>query len=251
MNKIALTEERLQKYLANLGLGSRREIEGWIRQGRVRVGHEIATLGATVTQRSSIFVDGRPVYAQKQPILPKVLMYYKPEGQICTSEDPEGRETVFRSLPRLHQGRWIMIGRLDVSTMGLLLFTTHGELAHRLMHPRYEIEREYAVRVRGEITSEILSKLKEGVMLEDGMAQFEEIKLVGGAGSNHWYHVTLKEGRNREVRRLWESQGVDVTRLIRVRHGNITLPRELSRGRWDYLSSDGVRRLGALVGLSF
>ena len=251
MNKPELQEERLQKYLANLGVGSRREIERWIEQGRVRVGHEIATLGMKVSPRSHIFVDGRPIFAKSEESIPRVLMYYKPEGQICTAEDPEGRETVFSSLPRLRQGRWVMIGRLDVSTMGLLLFTTHGELAHRLMHPSYEIEREYAVRVRGEVTTEILTRMKEGVMLEDGMAKFEDIKHVGGEGTNQWYHTTLREGRNREVRRLWESQQVDVTRLIRVRYGNVTLPRELSRGRWEHMTTEQIYRLGSLVQLNF
>lgn len=245
--------ERLQKYLANMGIASRREIERWIEDGRVIVDGKAAELGTKVTELSRIKIDGKPIRnnpRQAEPF-PKVLMYYKPEGQVCTMDDPEGRNTVFDRLPRLRQGRWVMIGRLDINTMGLLLFTTHGELAHRLMHPSYEIEREYAVRIRGEVSASMLTQLRTGVELEDGIAKFDSVVHQGGEGLNQWYHVTLKEGRNREVRRLWESQGLTVSRLIRLRFGNVSLPREVMRGRWEYLTKLQVHKLGDLVKLDF
>ena len=245
--------ERLQKYLADMGIASRREIERWIEAGRIIVDGQKAELGTKVSDHSKIKIDGE--FIRKNPhqatAFPKVLMYYKPEGLVCTMDDPEGRKTVFERLPRLRQGRWIMIGRLDINTMGLLLFTTHGELAHRLMHPRYEIEREYAVRTRGEVTPAMLTKLRTGVELEDGMAKFDTVTHQGGDGLNHWYHVTLKEGRNREVRRLWESQEITVSRLIRLRYGNVALPREVSRGRWEHLTKLQVHKLADLVELDF
>ncbi len=255
VNKRSATEERLQKYLANFGLGSRREIESWIAEGRLKVDGQVATLGQKVTSKSRIALDGKLLYLnapRNAEPFPKVLLYYKPEGEICTQEDPEGRKTVFQSLPRLRGKRWIMVGRLDINTMGLLLFTTNGEFANRLMHPKYEIEREYAVRVRGPITQAMLTRLRTGVELEDGVAHFDTVTLVGGEGSNQWFHVTLKEGKNREVRRLWESQeGIQVSRLTRVRFGNILLPRDMSRGRWEYLSTLEIQKLGDLVGLNF
>jgi 23S rRNA pseudouridine2605 synthase len=247
-------EERLQKYLATLGLGSRREIETWITEGRLKVDGQIAVLGQKVTSRSRLALDGKllrlSVPRGGEPF-PKVLLYYKPEGEICTLDDPEGRKTVFQALPRLRGKRWIMVGRLDLNTMGLLLFTTNGELANRLMHPKYEIEREYAVRVRGHVTNSMLTRLRTGVELEDGLAHFDTVTPAGGEGTNAWYHVTLKGGKNREVRRLWESQeGIQVSRLTRVRFGNILLPREMQRGRWEYLSKLEVQKLGDLVKLN-
>jgi 23S rRNA pseudouridine2605 synthase len=177
-------------------------------------------------------------------------MYHKPEGQICTRHDPENRETVFQHLPKLRKGRWIMIGRLDINTSGLLLFTTDGELANRLMHPSSEIERQYAVRVLGKVDEEILARLKKGVKLEDGMAKFDIIMDAGGEGANHWYQVVIKEGRNREVRRLWESQGLTVSRLIRVRYGAIHLPKSLRLGMIQDLNVDEINLLRESVGLS-
>jgi 23S rRNA pseudouridine2605 synthase len=181
---------------------------------------------------------------------PRVLIYHKPEGQICTQDDPEGRESVFEHLPKVRSGRWVMVGRLDINTSGLLLFTTDGEMANHLMHPSNEVEREYAVRVFGQVSPETLQRLKAGVKLEDGMAKFDHIIDGGGEGSNHWYHVVLKEGRNREVRRLWESQGVKVSRLIRVRYANLTLPRSQHIGRWEELSLEQVNSLRQAVGLA-
>lgn len=244
-------EQRLQKYLATLGLGSRREIEEWIAAGRIVVNSHVATLGQKVSTVDRISVDGKLIAsstAKALEVFPKVLLYYKPEGEICTMDDPEGRKTVFQALPRLRDKRWVMVGRLDVNTMGLLLFTTSGELANRLMHPKYEIEREYAVRVRGHVTNSMLTRLRTGVELEDGMAHFETVTSIGGEGTNHWYNVTLKEGKNREVRRLWESQeGIQVSRLTRVRFGNVLLPREMHRGRWEYLTKLQVQQLADLV----
>lgn len=249
------SEERLQKHLATLGLGSRREIEEWIAAGRIKVDGQVATLGQKVTTSARISIDGKPMRAPAARIFdafPKVLLYYKPEGEICTMDDPDGRKTVFQALPRLRGKRWIMVGRLDLNTMGILLFTTHGELANRLMHPKYEIEREYAVRVRGHVTNSMLTRLRTGVELEDGVAHFDTVTPVGGEGTNYWYNVTLKEGKYREVRRLWESQeGIQVSRLTRVRFGNMLLPREMHRGHWEYLSKLEIQKLGDLVQLKF
>lgn len=243
--------EKIQKVLANLGIGSRREIERWIREGRIRINQQAAKLGDRIDLTAKILLDGKPV-----PLVPaadfqrRVMIYHKPEGEICARSDPEGRPTVFEHLPRLRGQRWIMIGRLDINTLGLLVFTNDGELAHRLSHPSYEIEREYAVRVLGKVDEKILQRLKKGVKLEDGMAAFTRIEERGGSGANHWYHVVLKEGRNREVRRLWESQGINVSRLLRVRFGNVTLPEDLSRGQHRELKADDIQKLARLVGLT-
>lgn len=236
--------EKIQKVLANAGLGSRRQIEEWLREGRISVNGQVANLGDRMTTEDRVRVDGQEVRLVKSnTVKTRVILYHKPEGEICSRSDPEGRTTVFDHLPMLRNGRWITVGRLDYNTSGVLLLTNNGELANRLMHPSSEIEREYAVRVQGQVTPEMLSKLKKGVRLEDGHAQFDDIEDAGGEGTNHWYHVLVKEGRNRMVRRLWESQGVVVSRLIRVRFGNITLPRMLRRGKWTELTFDEISKL--------
>ncbi len=243
--------EKLQKVLARAGFGSRREMEGWIEAGRISVNGQIAKLGERVGENDTIRVDGKPVSKQRvSEGRRRVLVYHKPLGEVTSRDDPEGRTTVFDRLPSRVKGRWIAVGRLDINTLGLLLFTTDGELANRLMHPSSEIEREYAVRVLGEVDQKTLNALKQGVELEDGMAHFDGIKYSGGEGSNQWYHVTLKEGRNREVRRLWESQGVTVSRLIRVRYGPIWLPRGLRPGRWEELDEKSIQLLLQTVGMA-
>jgi 23S rRNA pseudouridine2605 synthase len=242
--------ERLQKVLARAGHGSRREIESWIRDGKITVNDRLAELGVSVTERDLVKIDGRLVSISTDPARDiRSLIYHKPAGELTTRKDTAGRPTVFDSLPRIKHGRWISIGRLDMNTSGLLLVTTDGELAHRLMHPSYEIEREYAVRVLGKVTEQMLQNLQQGVELDDGMASFASILDAGGAGANHWYHVIVREGRNREVRRLWESQGVKVSRLIRVRYGPVSLPRELSAGRFRDLSQAEAGALYAAVKL--
>ncbi len=236
--------------LARAGLGARRALEQWIVDGRVSVDGRIATLGERVTAAQVIRVDGEPLsYAKTLPLRRRVLVYHKPEGQLCTRSDPKGRPTVFEHLPVLRNGRWVIIGRLDMNTSGLLLFTNDGELANRLMHPSSEIEREYAVRVLGPVDQAALQKLLTGVDLDDGRAAFDDIVDAGGAGANHWYHVILKEGRYREVRRLWEAVGATVSRLIRVRYADIPLPRMLREGRWEELDRAQVAALAARVGL--
>lgn len=253
VKKEKVVGEKLQKILANAGKGSRRELEEVIAAGRVSVDGKIARLGDRVQVNSStkIRIDGHLVSlipAQKE--ICRVLMYYKPEGELCTRSDPEGRATVFDRLPRLNGARWIAVGRLDINTSGLLLFTTDGELANRLMHPSREVEREYSVRVFGEVDEAMLQRLRKGVQLEDGPANFKEIKAVGGTGINQWFDVTLTEGRNREVRRLWESQGIQVSRLIRIRYGNIRLEKSLPRGGWEEMGLEQVNYLRQLVSLA-
>ncbi|MDG1581318.1 23S rRNA pseudouridine(2605) synthase RluB [Pseudomonas sp. GOM6] len=242
--------EKLQKVLARAGLGSRRDIEQWIADGRVKVNGAVATLGVRVEARDAISVDGQLLKREDAQVVRRVLIYNKPEGEICTRDDPEGRPTVFDRLPRPKEGRWINIGRLDINTTGLLLFTTDGELANRLMHPSYEMDREYAVRVRGEVTEEMIEQLKAGVMLEDGPAKFTDIKEApGGEGFNHWYHCVVMEGRNREVRRLWESQGLVVSRLKRVRFGPVFMTSDLPMGRWREMGQREIDILSEEVGL--
>ncbi|QLD33538.1 23S rRNA pseudouridine(2605) synthase RluB [Mannheimia varigena] len=250
--KAKVVGEKLQKILARAGQGSRRELEEIIAAGRVSVDGKIATLGDRVQVSSStkIRIDGHLInLISTQKEICRVLMYYKPEGELCTRSDPEGRATVFDRLPRLTGSRWIAVGRLDINTSGLLLFTTDGELANRLMHPSREVEREYSVRVFGNIDDAMLQRLRKGVQLEDGPANFKQIKVVGGTGLNQWFDVTLTEGRNREVRRLWESQGVEVSRLIRIRYGNIKLDKGLPRGGWEEMGLEQVNYLRELVGL--
>ncbi|WP_439858888.1 23S rRNA pseudouridine(2605) synthase RluB [Pseudomonas sp. MBLB4136] len=243
--------EKLQKVLARMGLASRREIEAWIGQGRVKVNGATASLGARVDLHDAIAIDGRLIKREEAAeSVRRVLIYNKPDGEICTRDDPEGRPTVFDRLPRPKEGRWINIGRLDINTTGLLMFTTDGELANRLMHPSYQMDREYAVRVRGEVDEEMIERLKAGVMLEDGPAKFTDIKEApGGEGFNHWYHCVVMEGRNREVRRLWESQGLVVSRLKRVRFGPVFLTSDLTMGRWREMSQREVDILSEEVGL--
>ncbi|MGL4268691.1 MAG: 23S rRNA pseudouridine(2605) synthase RluB [Plesiomonas sp.] len=244
--------EKLQKVLAGAGHGSRREIEAMIGQGRVSVDGKVATLGDRVDTRQplKVRIDGHIVsIKEKDEVICRVLAYYKPEGELCTRKDPDGRPTVFDRLPRMKGARWIAVGRLDVNTSGLLLFTTDGELANRLMHPSQEVEREYSVRVFGAVDDAMLQRLRLGVQLEDGPASFKSIKFQGGEGINQWFNVTLTEGRNREVRRLWESQGVQVSRLIRVRYGDIKLPKLVPRGGWAELELKDVNYLRELVGL--
>ena len=240
--------ERLQKFLARVGLGSRRQIEDWIRQGRITVNGATAQLGSQVNGAEKIQIDGQPIQVRPFGQRRRVLAYYKPVGEIASRHDPAGRPTIFEHLPPLRDSRWIVVGRLDLNTQGLLLLTNDGELANRLMHPSSQIEREYAVRVLGEVPPEMLKRLREGVPLEDGLARFDEIREAGGEGANHWYHVILREGRNREVRRLWESQGVTVSRLTRVRFGPVTLRRGLHPGRWDELDEAQIRGLLEAVG---
>jgi len=245
--------EKLQKVLARCGYGSRREIESFIQSGRISVDGQLATLGDRIEVKSNtkIRLDGHFLKIKEaEKTVCRILAYYKPEGELCTHHDPEGRPTVFDRLPKLTGSRWIAIGRLDVNTCGLLLFTTDGELANRLMHPRHEVEREYAVRVFGEINDAKIRQLTKGVQLEDGEANFKTLKFRGGEGMNQWFNVTLTEGRNREVRRLWEAVGIQVSRLIRVRYGDIYLPKGLPRGGWTELGLAQINYLRQLVGLT-
>lgn len=242
--KATVDGEKLHKVLARAGFGSRRALEDWIASGRVRVNGKRATVGMRVDTSDRIEVDGKRVDRRRLgPAQVRVLRYHKPEGEICSRRQDSERSSVFDALPRLKSGRWIAVGRLDVNSSGLLLFTNDGALAHRLMHPSGGLEREYAVRVRGTVTEECVQTLLRGVRLDDGPAKFDQILDKGGQGANHWYHVILREGRNREVRRLWASQGAQVSRLIRVRYGPVSLPRRLPRGRWEELTEREVERL--------
>ena len=232
-----------------MGVGSRRHIDGLIKAGQVRVNGSVAQPGDRLSENDRVTIGRRRIRLQPlQPgaagSKPKILAYYKPEGEICTRADPQGRRTVFASLPKLRRGRWISIGRLDINSSGLLLFTDSGELANNLMHPRNEVEREYAVRVSGKPGREQLAALTKGVRLEDGIARFTGITDAGGKGRNHWYRVIIKEGRNREIRRLWESQGLAVSRLIRIRYGSCSLPRSRRPGQFWELKQEEV---GALL----
>lgn len=243
-------DEKLQKVLARAGLGSRREMEAWIEAGRVSVDGTIATLGDRVNINQVIRVDGKLVETSR-PVRKRVIMYHKPEGEICSRQDPEGRPSVFDNLPNLRVGKWINIGRLDFNTAGLLLFTTDGELANALTHPSSEIEREYAVRVKGVASDATLKTLRKEVALDDGPARFEDIVDGGGEGENHWYYVVIREGRYREVRRMWEAVGHPVTRLIRTRYGPVILPRSLHKTRRVELEPDELELLYRAAGLPF
>lgn len=245
------SSEKLQKVLARAGFGSRREIEIWITEGRITVNGQQANLGDRVCTEDRIKLDGKPLSMRRLfSTRQRVIVYNKDFGSVCTRADPEQRRTIFEDLPRLKGGRWISIGRLDINTSGLLLLTTDGELANRLMHPSFEVEREYLVRVLGQVDAAILQRLRVGVQLEDGVARFEQIQEVGGEGANHWYRVILREGRKREVRRLWESQGIKVSRLTRIRFGNIEIPRRLARGHWQDLDEQALANLYHIAGLS-
>ena len=239
---------RLQRYLAELGFGSRRAIETWITAGRVQVNGAVATLGQSVTGKELIRVDGKPVRS-KIDTPTRVLMYHKPAGVICSRRDPAGHDSCFAHLPSLHHGRWIGIGRLDLTTTGLLLFTNDGTLAHRLAHPAQCIDREYMVRIRGEVDDAMLQRLREGILLDDGPARFSDLTehRRGSDGAHRWFFVTLFEGRNREVRRLWESQGVQVSRLKRVRFGPASLPSRLKQEHWEEMAREDVVALAGLV----
>lgn len=243
--------EKLQKVLARAGFGSRRELESWISAGRIKVNGAIANLGDRVEPSDKIEVDGKLVTARRLLHTPlRTLVCHKDSGIVCTRADPEGRPTIFDRLPRVINGRWVAVGRLDISTTGLLLMTTDGELANRLMHPSQEIEREYLVRILGKVSDVAIQNLSKGVLLEDGVAKFNSITDTGGDGANHWYRVTLNEGRNREVRRLWESQGLTVSRLSRIRFGPIVLHKNLRRGKSEELGPKDLQALYGTVGLT-
>ncbi len=243
--------EKLQKILARAGHGSRRELEALIKAGRVSVNGVVAKLGERLEDdNATVRIDGHTVSIKAQEeVVCRVLAYYKPEGELCTRHDPEGRRTVFDRLPKIRGARWISVGRLDANTSGLLLFTTDGELANRLMHPSRQVEREYLVRVFGEVTEQKVRNLVKGVELEDGIARFEDVVYAGGEGMNHTFYVAINEGRNREVRRLWESQDTTVSRLKRVRYGDIFLEKTLPRGGWMELDLKQVNYLRELVDL--
>lgn len=241
--------QRLQKVLALSGLGSRRDMEELIESGRVTVNGEPAKIGMTVSGNDIVRIDRRAVKLQTEPQLPRVLLYHKLEGEIVSQDDPEKRATVFEKLPHIRGGKWVSIGRLDINTSGLMIFTTSGELANYFMHPRYEVEREYAVRVMGQLTDEQMTQMTQGIQLEDGIAAFDVLQDRGGEGSNHWYQVLLREGRNREVRRLFEAVGLMVSRLMRVRFGPVSLPPRLKRGQMLALEDKEVRELLTWAGL--
>ncbi len=237
-----MTTEKLQKVLARAGLGSRRQMEAWIAEGRISVNGDTANIGCRVAEDDLIEVDGKALQSQPDTKT-RVLLYNKPEGEICSRRDPEGRPTVFDNLPRLSMGRWINIGRLDINTSGLLLFTNDGDLAHQLMHPSSHLDREYAVRVFGDVTEEVIKRLTTGVELEDGKARFEDVVFSGGKGSNKWFHVVIATGQNRIVRRLWESQDLTVSRLKRVRFGPIILGSMPKQGDFTELKGELLHAL--------
>nr|WP_315475449.1 pseudouridine synthase [uncultured Undibacterium sp.] len=240
---------KLHKVLAEAGLGSRRDMEELIIAGRVSVNGEPAHIGQRILPQDQVRINGKLIQRKVSKKPPRVLIYHKPAGEIVSTSDPEGRASVFDSLPQMKVGKWLAVGRLDYNTEGLLLFTTSGDLANRLMHPRYGIEREYAVRTLGDLEEGMRQKLLAGVELEDGIAQFSKISDGGGEGVNKWYRVIIGEGRNREVRRMFEAVGLTVSRLIRTRYGVMTLPSGLKRGRWDELGEDAVRSLLKVSGL--
>ncbi len=239
---------KLHKVLAQAGMGSRLEMEQLILEGRISVNNEPAHIGQRIQFGDSIKVNGKPIRVRIDPPPPRVIAYHKPVGEVVTHDDPQNRPTVFRRLPKLYQGKWQSVGRLDLNTEGLLLFTSSGELANNLMHPRFGLEREYAVRVLGALTKDEKQALLDGVKLDDGIAQFGSIEDGGGEGSNCWYRVTISEGRNREVRRMLEAVGHAVSRLIRIRYGAMALPRGLKRGAWMELDDSDIRALAQAAG---
>ena len=241
--------ERLHKLLAQSGVGSRREMEELIAAGRVSINGETAQTGQSASPGDRVKVNGRLVHLKFSNRLPRVIIYHKPEGEIVSRDDPEHRPTVFTSLPKMSGGRWVAVGRLDFNTSGLLMFTTSGDLANRLMHPRYNLVREYAVRVLGELPDDARQRLLDGIELDDGPAQFATFQDAGGEGANHWYRVSLFEGRNREVRRMFETVGVTVSRLMRVRYGPFILPPNLKRGQVLELGEAEIQKLLADFGM--
>lgn len=249
MPNTPMPSEKLQKVLANRGLGSRREIEQWIINGRVKINGKMATLGARVTPRDTLMLDGKKLAAKTDDTLDRVIVYNKPAGQICSRKDPKARDSVFDHLPPIKGSRWVMVGRLDYQTSGLLLFTTNGELAHRLMHPSYEIEREYAVRVFGALSQDSAKMLTTGVMIDGKQAKFDRLVAAGGEGRNQWFHVMLREGQNREVRKLFEHVNTTVSRLKRIRYANITLDRALKTGDHQALTHKELNLLRQKVAL--
>ena len=247
-------DQKLQKVLANMGYGSRREIESWIFDGRIRLNNSVAKVGDRVSNKDLIYLDGNKIEAAKI-FRTQVIIYNKPEGEISSNEDPKGRPTVFDNLPSLKRAKWISVGRLDINTTGLLLFTTNGELANRLMHPRYQVERKYLVRVFGDVNQSDIDILKKGVLLDDEQAKFKTIERNKGAPDgekrlNNWFKVTLEGGKNREVRRLWESQGFEISRLKRIAYGPIDLQPFIRPGNYLELSIEEVQKLGASVNLA-
>ncbi|MCB1984458.1 MAG: pseudouridine synthase [Burkholderiales bacterium] len=237
------TTYKLQKLLAQKGLGSRREMETLIASGQVSINGRVAILGDRVGAKDRVQIGKRVIRFDLSERLPRVLLYHKPEGEIVSRHDPEGRPTVFDRLPHLKSSKWIAIGRLDFNTSGLLIFTTDGSLANRLMHPRFEVEREYAVRIVGKLTAEQITQLTTGIHLDDGTVSFTQLAEQGGEGINHWYRVILQEGKNREIRRMFEALGIMVSRLMRVRFGPINLPPRIKRGKWLELDEKEARRL--------
>lgn len=244
------TAERLQKVMAAAGLGSRRGLEKQIADGKVVINGEAAELGRNVSAGDTISFDGKRLQVVSTPVRHRTLIYNKPDGEVTSRSDPQGRPTVFDRLPPVRDGRWVAIGRLDINTTGLLLLTTDGEFAHAMMHPSSNVDREYACRIRGEASAVQLRKLKDGVELDDGPARFSDIQQAGGSGENHWYHATIMEGRNREVRRLWKSVGLTVSRLKRVRYGAAFLPKRLRVGKWSEISPADHKILREDIGLA-
>lgn len=235
---------RIQKFIANAGIASRRTVEEWIKAGKVMVNGVVATLGQSVIETDNITVDGKKLYLKAfVNNETRVLLYHKPEGELCSARSEKGKPTVFEHLPKTRGSKWVMVGRLDINTSGLLLLTNNGQLAHHLMHPSFAQERQYAVRVLGKVTEEIIENLKNGVKLDDGIHAFKSVKFGGGTGANQWYSVTLTEGKYREVRRLWESQGCKVSRLIRTQYGPFVLPSGLRKGKYFELPENEVVEL--------
>ncbi len=238
-----ISSDRIQKVLAQSGFGSRREIEKAIVEKKILVNNKIAVIGQSINSSDKVIINGKPIHLKGTKNLPRVLIYHKPEGEIVSENDPKGRASVFQNLPKIKQGKWVSIGRLDFNTSGLLIFTTFGELANKMMHPKYEVDREYSVRILGELSDGQMEKFISGIDLEDGVAKFESIYFEGGDGANKWYRVVLKEGKNREVRRMFEFFDFVVSRLMRVRFGIVILPSHLKRGMHTELTQAEVSRL--------